>query len=271
MTFEEYCNENNIDYDKIIDILDNADEEIVHKTSDFYRIENLYFRTTNNDRNHHEEDMYQVYINLNDFKVKIIREETDHSSIHPHTTKINKIFGSFKSALLAYKDEITNTEPHLYKYKDKKLECEYIDDYNVTLELTNKLLEIVDKDKSANNFNDCIQFIEDDLTDVLLKNNIRIRNDNDRTYALFYADDKLIKVIIRNKSNNKCSFGLSTSEYDINFDKIQLSWSLIDEDLTIDKKFSTLQELKNIIQKIVVLMEGNPKYENLSRDLQNLL
>ena len=270
MTFEEYCNENNIDYDKIIDVLDNTDKEIVYKCSDYYRIEYLFFKTTNNNMNNYEKDDYHICININNFKVEIIREVTDDHGIHLYTTNINKIFGSFKSALLAYKEEITNAKPYHPIYK--KLKCEYIDDYNATLELIDKLLEIVDKDKSANNFNDCIQFIEDDLTNVLLKNNIRIRNDNDRTNALFYADDKLIKVIIRNNSGNKCSFGLSSSsEYDINFDKIQLSWSLIDEDLTIDKKFSTLQELKNIIQKIVVLMEGNPKYENLSRDLQGLL
>lgn len=272
MTFEEYCTENNIDYNKIITLFNTTDDKIICKGYDKYITCSLHFKVNDEDRIL-EDDFYYLHIYIDNFHISIEHAITEHlysiiNNTVNHYTE-NKNFSVFKDALLAFKTDITDLKPYCSEYSNRKLEISNLEEYNTILELIDKLLLISNEDISSNKFKYCLDFIENDLTNILLKNDTHITNDKS---TLLCSNNQYIKLIIYyDRKNYHAGEPFSDPNYGTDYSKLYLTCEIKEENITLDKTFSNLDELKKILQKIITLIEDNPNYTSLVRDLQDIL
>lgn len=274
MTFEEYCNENTINYKDIIDIFDSIEINSMYfgNFNDKYHIGSIDFeceKESSSSKSEKLEQRYDLYIYKDNFKIEIINYVEGWIGINKTEYYNYFTFNSLKSALIEFKNYISNPKPYYVEDNWSKPKCRFKTIQSKTIDLVDRLLSVSNEDKSANNFKECIDFIDEDLTNVLLKNDMSPDND----YYLLHVNDNMFMLNISNKLTHNDYF--KKYEYRINFSQIHLKANFIDDEdglnITLDKTFSNLNELKQILQKIIPYLENYPFYKSLARDLQDIL
>lgn len=267
MTLAEYCKENNIDLQSILNLVDH--KMITYTNGENYHIGNVCIYNKNKKeikKNQYIDfkDEFYIEFGTKEFFIKTVK-------IHlygPSDMKVSTtVYHSFQLALQEFK-KLFNLENYS---KDAAIQENYQGvSYNELMDLIDKLIVITKEDKTVNIVNDYLNFIEDDLQNVFIKNGFH-------HYVEKYSDDflyvknDLFEFRISNYSYENKGIGSENSQACNDFTKVRITCTLKDEGITLNNTFSNLSELKTILQKIVTLMENNPNYTTLAIDIQNIL